>query len=83
VDLALAYRQRFSEDVVIDMVCYRRHGHNEGDEPSFTQPLLYEKIRNTPVRQLYAGVAARGGVLPQKTPSASRRRTSSSSTRLE
>ena len=41
VRLAMQYRQRFNEDVVIDMVCYRRHGHNEGDEPAFTQPLLY------------------------------------------
>ena len=54
VRLALAWRQRFGEDVVIDLVCYRRHGHNEGDEPSFTQPLLYEKIRRKrPVRSLY------------------------------
>jgi 2-oxoglutarate dehydrogenase E1 component len=46
VKLALAYRRRFHEDAVLDMVCYRRHGHNEGDEPSFTQPLLYERIRS-------------------------------------
>jgi 2-oxoglutarate dehydrogenase E1 component len=52
--LAMAYRQRFHEDVVIDLVCYRRHGHNEGDEPSFTQPLLYAKIRGKEsVRRLY------------------------------
>ena len=54
VRLAMDYRERFHEDVVIDMVCYRRHGHNEGDEPSFTQPLLYERIRARPsVRKLY------------------------------
>jgi len=62
--LALAYRQRFGEDVVIDLVCYRRHGHNEGDDPSFTQPLLYEKIRAaTPVFQLYTDSLVRSGLL--------------------
>ncbi len=45
---AVAWRQRFGRDVVIDVVCYRKHGHNEGDEPSFTQPLMYEQIRQRP-----------------------------------
>jgi len=62
--LALAYRQRFHEDVVIDIVCYRRHGHNEGDEPSFTQPLLYEKIRERKsTRTLYEEKLLELGVL--------------------
>ncbi len=52
--MAYDYRQRFHKDVVVDMLCYRRHGHNEGDDPSYTQPLMYQRIdkmRN--VRELY------------------------------
>ncbi|MEL7058474.1 MAG: 2-oxoglutarate dehydrogenase E1 component [Acidobacteriota bacterium] len=45
VDLAMAYRAEFGTDVIIDMYCYRKHGHNEGDEPSYTQPLMYDVIR--------------------------------------
>lgn len=53
--IAIEYRQRFSKDVVVDMICYRRHGHNEGDEPMFTQPLMYKKISTHPrTRDIYA-----------------------------
>ena len=47
-ELALAYRQKFGEDVVIDVNCYRKHGHNEADDLAFTQPLLYKKIKSMP-----------------------------------
>ncbi len=62
--IAFDYRQRFNKDVVIDMVCYRRHGHNEADDPSYTQPLMYRKIREHPsVAAIYAERLVREGVL--------------------
>ena len=64
VRLAMAYRERFREDVLIDLVGYRRHGHNEGDEPAYTQPQMYERIRTLPtVRQQYATLLTDRGVL--------------------
>ncbi|HNS97497.1 MAG TPA: 2-oxoglutarate dehydrogenase E1 component [Polyangiaceae bacterium] len=63
-ELALRFRQEFHRDVVIDMVCYRRHGHNEGDEPAFTQPVLYRKIKDRPsIRRLYQRRLIDDGVL--------------------
>jgi 2-oxoglutarate dehydrogenase E1 component len=66
--IAFEYRQAFHKDVVIDMVCYRRRGHNEGDEPSFTQPMMYKLIdakRST--RTLYTeALVGRGDITPQE-----------------
>jgi 2-oxoglutarate dehydrogenase E1 component len=62
--LAIEYRQKFGNDIVIDMWCYRRFGHNEGDEPSFTQPLMYKAIRQHPrVSEIYAQRLIAEGVI--------------------
>ena len=67
VRLSMAYRDRFHQDAVIDLVGYRRHGHNEGDEPAYTQPLMYERIKNHPtVREVYAKQLVAAGVLTQE-----------------
>ncbi len=64
VRLSMLYREKFHGDVVIDVVGYRRYGHNEGDEPSYTQPLMYERIKQTPtVRQRYLEQLAGEGVV--------------------
>jgi 2-oxoglutarate dehydrogenase E1 component len=64
--LAIEYRQAFNRDIVIDMWCYRRFGHNEGDEPSFTQPLMYQEIRkHPPVSALYAARLIEQKVIPE------------------
>ena len=62
--LAFEYRQQFHKDVVIDMVCYRRQGHNEGDDPSYTQPLMYKAIsERRSVRKLYVEALVKRGEL--------------------
>jgi 2-oxoglutarate dehydrogenase E1 component len=64
--LAIEYRQSFKRDIVIDMWCYRRFGHNEGDEPSFTQPLMYAAIRkHPPVSEIYGARLIQEGVVDQ------------------
>ncbi|MDK2012736.1 MULTISPECIES: 2-oxoglutarate dehydrogenase E1 component [unclassified Deinococcus] len=63
-DLALAYRQEFGKDVFIDLICFRRNGHNEGDEPRMTQPIMYREIDQHPgTRALYAKKLEAEGVL--------------------
>jgi 2-oxoglutarate dehydrogenase E1 component len=62
--LALAYREKFHADMVIDLIGYRRYGHNEGDEPAYTQPLMYQQIAEHPsVRKLWGETLAKNGVL--------------------
>jgi 2-oxoglutarate dehydrogenase E1 component len=69
--LAVAYRARFQKDFLIDLIGYRRWGHNEGDEPSFTQPTMYRQIREHPtVRELFAADLVRRGVIPPDEPAA-------------
>ena len=65
-EMAAEYRHTFKEDVVIDLFCYRRHGHNEMDEPSFTQPIMYRTIKEHPdVSTLYAQKLIEAGLLTQ------------------
>lgn len=67
MDLALRYRQEFGRDVVLDIVCYRRYGHNEGDEPAYTQPLMYDVIKtHATAREIYAQVLIKEGCVDQK-----------------
>ncbi|MEO7475671.1 MAG: multifunctional oxoglutarate decarboxylase/oxoglutarate dehydrogenase thiamine pyrophosphate-binding subunit/dihydrolipoyllysine-residue succinyltransferase subunit, partial [Gemmatimonadales bacterium] len=66
VRLAMAYRDKFHQDVLIDLVGYRRHGHNEGDEPAYTQPVMYERIKALPTtRELYARALIGAGVVTE------------------
>ncbi len=65
-DMAMRFRQQFKQDVVIDLICYRRYGHNEGDEPSFTQPLMYNKIQHHPrVMDIYVKKLVSRGVVSE------------------
>ena len=67
IRLALAFRRRFGHDVVVDLVGYRRHGHNEADEPAYTQPLMAERIKAQPsVREQYAAQLVAEGVVTQE-----------------
>ena len=67
IRLALAFRRRFGHDVVVDLVGYRRHGHNEGDEPAYTQPLMVERIHEHPsAREQYAARLVAEGVVAQE-----------------
>ncbi|MGH8570588.1 MAG: thiamine pyrophosphate-dependent enzyme, partial [Gammaproteobacteria bacterium] len=72
--MALDYRMEFNKDVVIDLVCYRRHGHSEADEPAATQPIMYQKIRqHPPVVDTYAArLVAEGVVSAEETQSLER-----------
>ena len=62
--IAMEFRQKFNKDIVIDMICYRRFGHNEGDQPSFTQPIMYKKIKSHPTTiNIYANKLIKEGTI--------------------
>jgi 2-oxoglutarate dehydrogenase E1 component len=68
VNTAMDYRRLFGRDVVIELICYRRHGHNEGDEPAFTQPLMYKQISSrSPVNRIYSDLLLETGSVPLET----------------
>ena len=63
-DLAVSYRQKYAKDFMIDLVCFRRHGHNEADDPTLTQPLMYAKVKQHPgIRKLYVEQLVKDGVI--------------------
>ncbi|MCX7978555.1 MAG: 2-oxoglutarate dehydrogenase E1 component, partial [Bdellovibrionaceae bacterium] len=67
MDIAIRYRQQWGRDIVINLICYRRFGHNEGDEPAYTQPLMYDIIRKHPtLREIYGKQLIREGVIDQE-----------------
>lgn len=67
INLAMEYRQKYHKDVFIDLLCYRKHGHNEGDEPRYTQPILYKKIASHPdPRKIYVNKLMSEGILEQQ-----------------
>jgi 2-oxoglutarate dehydrogenase E1 component len=71
--LALDYRYAFGRDVVVEIICYRRHGHNEGDEPSITQPLMYDRIKNRPpVHEIYSEKLKKEGIRAEEIDSRAR-----------
>ncbi len=66
IELALMYRQKWNKDVVVNLICYRRFGHNEGDEPAYTQPVMYEKIKKHPTTlSIYSQKLIQEGVVTQ------------------
>src|SRR6201999_2951088 len=65
--VATEFRQQFGKDVVVDMFCYRRFGHNEGDDPTMTQPLMYKRIKDLPsTREIYSTRLVQEGVVTQE-----------------